>query len=109
MKARNPGIVMQLGPPWSTTVVTPDCTPTMSALRPNLPVTCSYTWPWVSISPGRTVSPGRSMRSQSWGIGVEAAGPTASMRLPRTMTTPSAMGSRPVPSMMAAAVIVVLA
>ena len=40
MKARKPGMVMQPGPPWSTTVVTPESTPTMCAFRPNLPVTC---------------------------------------------------------------------
>ena len=39
-KWRKPGMVMQLGPPWSTTVVTPDRTPTMSAFRPKRPVTC---------------------------------------------------------------------
>ena len=36
---RKPGRVMQLGPPWSTTVVVPECTPTRSASSPKRPVT----------------------------------------------------------------------
>jgi DsbC/DsbD-like thiol-disulfide interchange protein len=38
---RKPGKVMQLGPPWSTSVVTPERTPHRSAFMPKRPVT-----PW---------------------------------------------------------------
>ena len=40
-KCRKPRMVMQLGPPWSISVVDADRTPTMSAFSPNFPVTCS--------------------------------------------------------------------
>ena len=39
MKWRKPGSVMHDGPPWSITVVTPDCTPTRSGGIPKRPVT----------------------------------------------------------------------
>ena len=39
MNLRKPGSVMQLGPPWSMSVVTPERTPTRSGLRPKVPVT----------------------------------------------------------------------
>ena len=37
--SRNAGKVNTEGPPWSTTVVTPERTPTMSASSPNRPLT----------------------------------------------------------------------
>ena len=39
MKWRKPGKVMQDGPPWSITVVTPERTPTISGFKPKRPVT----------------------------------------------------------------------
>jgi branched-chain amino acid transport system permease protein len=39
MNLRKPGKVMTDAPPWSTMVVVPDCTPTMSAFRPKRPLT----------------------------------------------------------------------
>jgi len=41
---------MQLGPPWSTTVVVPECTPTRSASRPNRPVTYREVWPGALVA-----------------------------------------------------------
>ena len=55
--SRKAGSVMHDGPPWSISVVTPECTPARSASRPNRPVTCWKTWPCVSIRPGRTSLP----------------------------------------------------
>ena len=37
--SRKPGKVSTEGPPWSTTVVTPEWTPTVSASRPKRPLT----------------------------------------------------------------------
>ncbi len=61
----NAGSVMQLGPPWSITVVTPDCTPTRSASMPKRPVTYWNTCACVSISPGRTSLPRTSTTSRA--------------------------------------------
>src|SRR5439155_25394182 len=49
------------------------------------------------------VWPGKSIVSAPPGIVTDARGPTASIRFPRTITTPSAIGGRPVASMTHAA------
>ena len=50
------------------------------------------TWLCVSTSPGRITFPVRSIRCASEGIGVLAAGPTAAIVPPETITTPPGIG-----------------
>ena len=83
---------MQLGPPWSTSVVTPDRTPTMSASRPNRPVTWRYTCACVSIMPAITSLPVTSVTVPAVSAGMPAA--TAAMR--PSLTATSARPSKPV-------------
>src|SRR6185369_3711094 len=69
---------MQEGPPWSMRVVTPECTPHMSASRPKRPVTYSNTWACVSMRPGSTSLPDTSTVSLALEGAIE--GNTAAMR-----------------------------
>src|SRR5688572_14829000 len=59
---------------------------------------CRSTCEWASMRPGMSVRPGRSMTSASAGAATCDAGPTASIRSPRTSTTTPSRSPGPTPS-----------